>query len=393
MTSEMGKDVNEVATAVSDIRPVDLLGSTGLLENAIRSALAAVVVIDGSGKIRGWSGTAQKAFGWAAEEVLGRQLTGFIIPERYRAAHRRGLRRFKQTGRGRVVGQVLELAAIDRDGREFPVEIAINPLAGLEGEPVFVAYIRDISDRKAAEEGQAALAAELEHSRESLREFIGLIVHELRAPLGVAHGYLDMLADGSLGPLPTRIRAALTMIRQKNQEAQRLVEQLLLAARVETNALGVVLASIDISSVLSEAASRAEGLVKLKGTALDVDTGGPVMATADGRWVRTIVDNLIVNAVIHGRPTQIRLSSGIDPVPWVRVSDDGRGIPLAAQATIFDRFVRVEDRSSAPGTGLGLYLGRLLAKNQGGRLLLERSAPGEGSTFRLDLAPAAEPAH
>jgi hypothetical protein len=57
MTSEMGKDVNEVATAVSDIRPVDLLGSTGLLENAIRSALAAVVVIDGSGKIRGWSGT------------------------------------------------------------------------------------------------------------------------------------------------------------------------------------------------------------------------------------------------------------------------------------------------------------------------------------------------
>ena len=266
MTSEMGKDVNEVATAVSDIRPVDLLGSSGLLENAIRSALAAVVVIDGSGKIRGWSGTAQKTFGWAAREVLGRQLTGFIIPERYRAGHRRGLRRFKQTGRGRVVGQVLELAAIDRDGREFPVEIAINPLAELEGEPVFVAFIRDISDRKAAEEGQAALAAELEQSRESLREFIGLIVHELRAPLGVAHGYSEMLADGSLGPVPTRIRSALTMIRTKNQEAQRLVEQLLLAARVETNALGVVLASIDISSVLSEAASRAEGLVKLNGS-------------------------------------------------------------------------------------------------------------------------------
>jgi K+-sensing histidine kinase KdpD len=96
---------------------------------------------------------------------------------------------------------------------------------------------------------------------------------------------------------------------------------------------------------------------------------------------------------VHNRPGKSgRPVGGQESDQALQIEFAPRRIPLAAQATIFDRFVRVEDRSSGPGTGLGPYLGRLLAEHQGGRLLLERSAPGEGSTFRLELAPAAEPA-
>jgi PAS domain S-box-containing protein len=113
----------------------------------IETALDAVITMDTAGNITGWSPQAERTFGWSREEVIGQQLADTIIPERFREAHRRGLERFLATGEGPVLGHRLELFALDRRGRELPIEIAITPVH--VGDTVsFSAFVRDITDRK-----------------------------------------------------------------------------------------------------------------------------------------------------------------------------------------------------------------------------------------------------
>ena len=103
-----------------------------------------------------WNSQAEASFGWARGEALGRELAETIIPERLRAAHRRGLERFLATARGRCSGRRLELTALHRDGREFPVELTISPIEMEQGY-AFNAFLRDITERKGAEQ-ELALA-------------------------------------------------------------------------------------------------------------------------------------------------------------------------------------------------------------------------------------------
>jgi PAS domain S-box-containing protein len=117
----------------------------------VDTALDAVITIDTAGAITGWSPQAERTFGWQQQEAIGRLLVDMIIPERYREAHRSGLARYVATGEARVLNQRLELSALDRNGREFPVELAITPIR--VGETTsFSAFVRDISERKRSEE-------------------------------------------------------------------------------------------------------------------------------------------------------------------------------------------------------------------------------------------------
>ena len=88
-------------------------------------ALDAVIAVDREGAIVAWNALATTTFGWAESEVVGRNLGDLIVPSRYRAAHRAGMARFQETGLARVVGQRIEISAIDRNSREFPVELSI----------------------------------------------------------------------------------------------------------------------------------------------------------------------------------------------------------------------------------------------------------------------------
>jgi PAS domain S-box-containing protein len=116
----------------------------------IESALDAVVTIDSAGVITGWSPQSETTFGWTQDEALGQPVDELILPERYRAAHREGLARYLATGEARVLNTRIELVALRRSGREFPVELSITPVR--MGEAVsFTAFVRDITDRKLAE--------------------------------------------------------------------------------------------------------------------------------------------------------------------------------------------------------------------------------------------------
>src|SRR6266851_3160891 len=122
--------------------PLDLL---------LHTALDAVVVMQGDGTVVEWNERSAELFGWTRAEVVGRATAELIIPERYRPAHFEGLQRFLETGEGKYVGRRLELSALHRSGREFPVELRISPI-DLAGGTAFVGCVRDISARRAMQQ-------------------------------------------------------------------------------------------------------------------------------------------------------------------------------------------------------------------------------------------------
>jgi diguanylate cyclase (GGDEF)-like protein/PAS domain S-box-containing protein len=115
------------------------------------SALDAIITMSPEGVITSWNPQAEITFGWAAKEVVGRTLADTIIPAQHREAHTRGVHRFLQTGEGEVLNKRIEIAALDRHGREFPIELAVVPLYR-DDAVSFCAFIRDIRERKKAEE-------------------------------------------------------------------------------------------------------------------------------------------------------------------------------------------------------------------------------------------------
>jgi PAS domain S-box-containing protein len=117
----------------------------------VETALEGVITINGRGMVTGWNSHAEKMFGWTRVEVMGRELADLIIPERAREDHRTGIRRYVESGVARVLNKRIELSAVHRDGREFPVELAITPI-GFGDELVFSGFVRDITSRIRAEE-------------------------------------------------------------------------------------------------------------------------------------------------------------------------------------------------------------------------------------------------
>jgi len=117
----------------------------------IDTALDAVVSMNSSGVISDWSAQAASMFGWSRAEAVGKLMSETIVPLRYREAHNRGLKKFLETGDGPVLNRRIEVTGLNRDGREFPIELAISP-SKVGDTWTFSAFIRDLTERRRAEE-------------------------------------------------------------------------------------------------------------------------------------------------------------------------------------------------------------------------------------------------
>ncbi len=154
------------ATATTRRQAQAILESQERLRLTVDTALDAVINADSRGVITGWNSQAELIFGRPRAEALGHLLDETIIPEGYRDAHRRGIAHYLKTGEGPVLNQRIEIAALRRDGTEFPIELAIVPIKSQDGAS-FSAFVRDITERKQREEmlaqraRLAALGAEI----------------------------------------------------------------------------------------------------------------------------------------------------------------------------------------------------------------------------------------
>ena len=226
-------------------------------------------------------------------------------------------------------------------------------------------------------------------------QFLNLASHELRGPVTVMRGYVSMLDSGLLGQLNERGRKAAAVMAAKVAEMNELIEGMIEAARLEEGALTLRLADSDLRDIVRDAADVVAPLVdSTHKLVLDLPERR-VRVNVDPDRTKTIISNLMSNALKYspegGDVTcQVRARAGI---ARISVTDEGLGIAPENMATLFTRFGRVitPETEHLKGTGLGLFLGRQLARMQGGEISVA-SVPGKGSTFTL-LLPVLVPAN
>lgn len=152
-----------------------LTESHARLSGVLKAALDCIVTVDAESRIIEFNPAAEQTFGYAERDVIGRDMTELVIPPAYRARHRAGMRRYLESGEARVLGRRIEITAMRADQSEFPCELTITHLR-IEGRPVFTAFLRDITDRKKAQDDVQRLNASLEQQ-------VAVQTEELRASI------------------------------------------------------------------------------------------------------------------------------------------------------------------------------------------------------------------
>ena len=262
----------------------------------------------------------------------------------------------------------------------IPCGFAIALIVGLLQRRVLVRVVRE------REHGERMATLERVKS-----QFLNVASHELRGPLGVVSGYVSMVQDGSFGPMEAvDMRRIAPVILQKVTEMNTLVNEMLDTARLEESRLTLALTNVDLGEVVQRAVDAVTPLATAQHEILYAPPRPPVQVVADPIRVAIVVTNLLQNAVKYspgGGVVQCFVSVDDESHnALVSVWDHGLGIAESDMPRLFSRFGRLVTRenSNIPGTGLGLYLARELARLHGGDITV-RSAPGSGSAFTLVL--------
>jgi signal transduction histidine kinase len=218
-------------------------------------------------------------------------------------------------------------------------------------------------------------------------EFLRLASHELRGPAATLGGYLAMIEDESLGPIPERLRPVLPMLRAKAGQINLLANEMVEAARLDDGRVQLKRKRVDLREIVRRSVGTAETTATPRHRVhFDDRVGGELWVLGDVMRLEIIITNLLDNAIKYspnGGDVTAQLSTSGD-VATLMVQDHGIGIAPEDMDRLFVRFSRVSNLTDVPGTGLGLYLARELARLHKGEIVAA-STPGEGSKFALSL--------
>jgi PAS domain S-box-containing protein len=371
----------------------------------VESSDDAIAGVATTGEIRSWNAGAERLFGYAAEEIIGKPIA-MLVPED-RLHELRTVARRVEAGESVEEHQTRGRRA---DGAEVDVSITISPIRDAMQRVTGAAVItRDITQSKRqqrqlqsllakertaradAEAAQQALAEQNERLRELDRlkdEFISLVSHELRTPLTSIRGYLELLLDGGAGALTADQSRFLGVVDRNSKRLMHLVGDLLFLAQVEAGKLALELSEIALDEVVAESVEAAKPIADEKGIELRVSLEHVPSMVGDRSRLAQVLDNLVSNALkftAEGGSVDVRVSvDGADVV--VEVVDTGIGIAVAEQEHLFDRFFRSSEATerAIPGTGLGLTIVKAIVERHEGSIEVE-SAEGEGTTMRVRL--------
>lgn len=378
----------------------------GRLSTIVATSADGIVVTDRDGQIRAFNPAAETIFGITAAQALGQNALETLFADPPDGPQQTGLVTALRNATGAPAPLRIEVDARRADGSIFPVEVSILPpdpanrVAGLLPEDaLIVAFVRDISDRRAAERDLTRALDRALSGEKAKAEFLAVMSHEMRTPLTGLLGSMELLRQADLTPAQADLVAVM-----ENAGGILLdhVNSVLDLSRAEAG-LQAETQTFDLDRLVADTVANQEGLARAAGNRLTVTAlSGPIGQVAgDPGRLRQILLNLVGNAVKFTRDGDITLETERLPTTpkgegmvEFRVIDTGIGIAEADLDRIFEDFVTLDPsyNRSAGGTGLGLGIARRLARAMGGEIGAE-SEPDEGSLFWLRLPlPSAQSA-
>ena len=355
------------------------------LRAIIESLADGIVIVDRAGVIRFANPAAARLFTRNPEALVGTSL-----------------------GTPVMAGETTEMEIVRRGGGEVVYAELRVVDTEWEGETAELVSLRDITDRKYAEERSRQLSherearLEAEASSRAKSDFLAIMSHELRTPLNAILGYSELIELGISGELTDKMRDQIGRIRRSAKHLLGLVNDILDLAKVEAGRLSVANAPAMVSEAIASALTLIQPQAEARGLRLVVAPGADTLPPyiGDDERVRQILVNLLSNAVkCTDLGGTITVSGALTTTPDPRarlqprsahirltVTDTGTGIDPDKLRAIFEPFVQAESghTRALDGSGLGLTIGQRLARAMGGDLTVE-STLGEGSAFSLWL--------
>jgi len=365
----------------------------------VESSPLAVVEWDSDFRVSRWSASAERLFGWKADEVIGKHVNEwrFVFTDDVDAV---ALVTNRQR-EGVEVHGVLQNRNYTRDGKILFCEWYNSVLKDERGQLVSVlSLVLDVTARRSAEDERAAsLVRERDarrHAEEADRlkdEFLATLSHELRTPLTSILGWSSMIRNGEVEG-PSAARAIETIERNARSQA-RLIDDLLDVSRIITGNLRLDLHPLNFAPIVDAALDALRPTADAKGIRLQTRFfPEECLVKGDPNRLRQVIWNLLSNAIKFtqgGGSVQIDLHC-VESTARLSVSDTGEGIAAAFLPYVFDRFRQAEGSISRKqgGLGLGLAVVRHLVELHGGTISAESEGLGKGSMFTFDLPLAQE---
>lgn len=362
----------------------------------LESSLDPIITINHEGLITEFNRAAEIVFGYARSEVLHTQPSEVLFPPAKIAGQQDRIDRYLESGEGSMLGKRVEVTAVRANGELFPAEMAMT-ISYEQGLPVMTFFVRDISQRKRAEEEQARYAAELERSNKELEQFAYVASHDLQEPLRKIRTFgdrLQMVSGESLDPMALE---CLQRMQNAAERMQTLIHGLLALSRVMTK--GQEFVTVDLARVAAEVVSDLE--VEIEQAGAIVEIGKLPTIQADPLQMQQLLQNLIGNALkfrrdketpvvriqaryVHDREHRATGESTAEEQCRLTVEDNGIGFDQMYADRIFGIFQRLHTREAYQGTGIGLAICRKIVDRHGGTITA-RSVLGQGATFEVLL--------
>ncbi len=356
----------------------------------VSASLDGIIIINADGCIVEFSESAERIFGYKRTDVLEQNMSTLIVPERYRDAHNAGMARMRETGKANILGQRIEIEAVRANGEEFMTELAISRSRSSSGD-IFIAYIRDISEAKAAERALLDAKDAAEAANRAKTQFISAMSHEIRTPFNAVLGILDILGDTEL----TQDQRQLVQTAERTSKSLlRIINDVLDYARISSGSVKVREEPFQAVNVFDDVYRLFAMQAKDQGIelSLDVSKAADIHLSGDAGRIRQILMNFVSNAIKYADRGTVRLvieTREVEPLKWTltcRVRDTGVGIKAETLEHLFDEFYMVEDvdTRAAEGTGLGLTICKVLTRMMDGEIGVD-SRLGHGSEFWVTI--------
>ncbi|MET0155383.1 MAG: PAS domain S-box protein [Rickettsiales bacterium] len=350
-----------------------------------------MITIDDKGKIESFNKACEKIFGYAAKEVLGRNVN-MLMPEPYHDEHDQYLKNYASTGNKKIIGVGREVAGKRKDGSVFPLDLSVAEVKIGKGR-VFSGIVRDISERKRVEAEREIFVRDLERSNKELDDFAYIASHDMKEPLRGLYNNARFLLEDYAEKLDADGKNMLERINYLSQRMEKLVNDLLYFSRIGRQNLAIQ--KTDLNEVMEDIKKLMEDSLIEQNATILVPEKLPVV-TCDKPRITEAFRNLIANAVKYNDKSEKTVEIGyLTRFPnrhgkmlygVFYVKDNGIGIKEEFYDDIFRIFKRLnEEDDTKKGTGAGLTFVKKIIERHNGQIW-PASEFGKSTTFYFTIA-------